>query len=271
VHQLRVFSRRAAAVMEAFECFLPRKRGKWLGKKLRKIRKAAGAARDLDVLQMRWSDNLRHLPSSHAALLHEQIKRRRQQAQGPITEIYWKLSKKRFNRRVKKLLKRVRSRKKADCGGRFECFARVAMERVFEPYLQAAEGQLQDAAAMHAFRIRSKQVRYAMEIFGSAFDDEFRKELYPLIETLQNRLGAINDHVTAQSYFAEWHAEVESPAVRNSLEHGMDREQADLESSSREFMAWWTAERRDDLCRRLRRYVRAEADQSRAGADAIAS
>jgi CHAD domain-containing protein len=270
VHQLRVYSRRAAAVMEAFECFLPRKRGKWLGKKLRKIRKAAGAARDLDVLQMRWSDNVRHAPSSQAALLLEQIKRRRQQAQGPITEIYWKLSGKQFNRRVKKLLKRVRSRKKAACGGRFECFARVAMERVFEPYLEAAEGQLQDAAAMHAFRIRSKQVRYAMEIFGSAFDDEFRKELYPLIETLQNRLGAINDHVTAQSYFAAWHAEVESPAVRTALENGMDREQADLESSSREFLAWWTAERRDDLCRRLRRYVRAEAGENHPGEDAIA-
>ncbi|MEX2112890.1 MAG: CHAD domain-containing protein [Pirellulales bacterium] len=256
VHQLRVFSRRAAAVMDAFACYLPRRRGRWLSKKLRKIRKAAGAARDLDVLLMRWSDYVRHTPSSHAALLLEQIKRHRQAAQGPIAEIYLKLARQQFNRRVKKLLKQVRARKSTGaCGERFDCFARQAIQRVIGPYLRAAEGELHDAAAMHAFRIQSKQVRYAMEIFGGAFDEEFRKRLYPLIETLQNRLGAINDHVTAQTYFAAWHAEADSAAVRSALESGMDREQQDLESSSREFLAWWTSDRRDDLCRRLERYI----------------
>ncbi len=256
VHQLRVFSRRAAAVMDTFACFLPEQRSDWLGKKLRKIRKAAGAARDFDVLLLRWADYARRVPSSHVALLLEQIKAHRQAAQQPIADIYLKLARKDFNPRVRKLLKRVRSRTSPGaCGERFDCFAHKAIQRVIEPYLRAAEGELQDAAAMHVFRIQSKQVRYAMEIFGSAFDEEFRTQLYPLIEALQNRLGAINDHVTAQTYFAAWHAQAESPAVRAALETGMDREQQDLEASSREFLQWWTPARRDDLCQRLKRYV----------------
>ena len=33
---------------------------------------------------------------------------------------------------------------------------------------------MSDAAALHAFRIQGKQVRYAMEIFAGAFDEDFR-------------------------------------------------------------------------------------------------
>ena len=63
-----------------------------------------------------------------------------------------------------------------------------------------------DVQALHAFRIQGKQVRYAMEIFAGAFPPEFREQLYPIVETLQDRLGAINDHVTAQTHFSQNHS-----------------------------------------------------------------
>ncbi len=53
VHQLRVASRRAMAVLEIFDAMLPRKRSKWFAKQLNRVRKAAGEARDLDVLAPR--------------------------------------------------------------------------------------------------------------------------------------------------------------------------------------------------------------------------
>ncbi len=266
VHQLRVFSRRAAAVMEIFSEWLPKRRGQWMQKQVRKIRKAAGEARDFDVLSMRWAEHMRHAPSSHAALLLEQIKQRRKAAQEPIDEIRKKLARKRVARRVKGLLKRLHRNDATDtCDNRFGCVARMALGSVVGPYLAAAAAELDDAAAMHAFRIQSKQVRYAMEIFGGAFDDDFRKELYPLVVTLQDRLGAINDHVTAQTYFAAWHAEADSCAVRASLEMGIDCEQQALEASRREFLDWWSPGRREDLCRRFGRYVELGAAESGAG------
>ena len=242
--------------MEIFEAWLPPRRRERMQKLVKKVRQAAGSARDFDVLLMRWVEHIRHEPSSHAALLVEQIKQRRHQAQEPIDSIYEKLARIRFKHRRKMLLKEMRVPESMEqCGERFSCFARVALGQLVAPYLKAAAGELEDAAVMHAFRIQSKQLRYAMEMFAGAFDEEFRKQLYPLVEMLQDRLGAINDHVTAQSYFAEMHSQAASCGVRAALEMGIDREQQDLESSRQAFFDWWSPARREDLCRRFQRYV----------------
>ena len=45
VHQLRVWSRRAAAALGLYEDLLPRRQFRWLKKRLRKIRRAANDAR----------------------------------------------------------------------------------------------------------------------------------------------------------------------------------------------------------------------------------
>ena len=271
VHQLRVFSRRAVAVIDTFEACIPKKRGRKMLKRMGKVRKAAGAARDCDVLLLRWADHMRHTPSSHTALLTEQIKQRRYAVQAPIEKIHAKLTRQQFMRRASELVKRIRParrRAKDACSQQFECFARTALKHAVVPYLEAAGRELHDAAAMHAFRIESKQVRYAMEIFGGVFDDRFRRELYPLVEMLQDRLGRINDHVTAQTYFAAWHAETEPGAVRAALEAGIEREQEDLEASRRDFFDWWTPNRRADLSNWFQQYVDVQPDDPPTQADA---
>src|SRR5262245_29676581 len=53
VHQLRVWTRRATAALRLYEDFLPRRRSAWMGKQLKRIRRAAGQARDCDVLIQR--------------------------------------------------------------------------------------------------------------------------------------------------------------------------------------------------------------------------
>ncbi len=199
VHQLRVSTRRTATAMETFADWLPRRRGRWMRKQLKRVRKAAAEARDLDVLRLRWAEKLAPLGPTQSALLLEQVKRRRRKAQWPIEEAYHKLAGKDFEHRVRKFVKRVRWRgqQPAPCDQRFSCFARNAFGGLVVPYLAAAAAQMSDAETLHAFRIQSKQVRYTMEIFAGAFDDDFRQVLYPLVATLQDHLGEINDHVTA--------------------------------------------------------------------------
>jgi hypothetical protein len=53
VHQLRVATRRTLAAFEAFHAVIPAKRRDWFEKRLRRLRRAAGEARDLDVLTER--------------------------------------------------------------------------------------------------------------------------------------------------------------------------------------------------------------------------
>src|SRR6188768_1175139 len=53
VHRLRVATRRATAALKLYSDCVPRKQFRWLKRRLRKIRRAAGDARDLDVLSDR--------------------------------------------------------------------------------------------------------------------------------------------------------------------------------------------------------------------------
>jgi CHAD domain-containing protein len=256
VHQLRVFSRRAAAAMDIFHDYLPGRRGRWMHKQVKRVRKASGEARDFDVLAIDWMRRVEQAPGEDTILLLEEIHRRRRDAQAPIQAIHERLRLKRFRKRVKKLAQRTRKFAGATrCDHEFACMARVALARLATPYLAAGESELVDAEALHAFRIQGKQVRYAMEVFAGAFDDTFRQDLYPLVASLLDRLGAINDHVTARTYFAHWHGETDSCALRHALASGMAQETRAFEASKAEFLDWWTPERRNDLRRRFGQYV----------------
>jgi CHAD domain-containing protein len=261
VHQLRVFSRRAAAVMEIFDESLPRRRGRWMQKQVKRVRKASGEARDFDVLLLRWAERLQRAPSGETALVLEEIKRRRSAAQKPVERILEKLDKKKFGRRIEKLIKRIRnSGGKGNCGQEFACMARLSLAKLVGPYLDAGDANLADAEALHAFRIQGKQVRYAMEIFAGAFDEDFRQQLYPIVADLQDRLGAINDHVTARTYLTTWHDESDSYSLRQALETALALEQRAFDESRQDFLNWWTADRRSELRRRFARYVQLSAE-----------
>jgi len=256
VHQLRVFARRTAAALDIFSAWLPNRRGQWMQKQIKRVRKAAGAARDFDVLLMRWREGAQRAPAGPAGQLVEQIERHRHEAQAPIEAIHEKLLAKRFGRRASKLLKRVHKPSGQDaCGEHFGCMARVSLGQLVVPYLEAAKAELADADALHEFRIQGKQVRYAMEIFAGAFDVAFRQDLYLVVESLQERLGAINDHVTAKAHFVAWHGASDRCDVRQALEFGIEHEERSLAVTSQDFLAWWSAERREDLRRRFAPYV----------------
>jgi CHAD domain-containing protein len=276
VHQLRVFTRRTAVAMDTFDDWLPKRRGRWLRKQLKRLRKAAGDARDLDVLRIRWTTELEHLPPNQAALLLEQVKRRRRKAQWPIEDAYHKLASKRFPRKARKLTKRLRYRgydeslakKESRENGsadnqQMKSLAVTSLRHLLVPYFAAAGAELHDTEALHAFRIQSKAVRYEMEIFAGAFDDSFRQALYPLVADLQERLGRVNDHVTAQRFLSTWRTEAQAEAVQQALDAGIQLEQQALETAQQEFLTWWTPQRRDDLRSQFTHYVPLEEASER--------
>jgi len=260
VHQLRVFSRRTASTLETFEEYLPSRRGAWIRKQVKRIRKSAGEARDLDVLALRWHDRRREVPSA-AALILDEIAQRRRLAQKPIQEIHAKLKDKGFERRAQEFLKRIRPARPSHSSAEtssvesFGAMAHRSLSGLLGPFLHAAQSEMSDAAALHAFRIEGKRVRYAMEVFAGAMDEDFRQVLYPLVAELQDRLGAINDHVTALAHMARWHREVDSHSVRESLEAGIAHEEQELTADRDAFLAWWSAEHRLELQRRFAPYV----------------
>ncbi|HVT30914.1 MAG TPA: CHAD domain-containing protein, partial [Lacipirellulaceae bacterium] len=116
------------------------------------------------------------------------------------------------------------------------------------PFLDSMPNESADEAALHAFRIRAKAVRYTIELVAPAFGSELRDGVYPIVEELQERLGKVQDHVTARQRFDTWSNGDGDDSRRQLLIELMDDEARRLADDVREFRNWWT----DDRINRVR-------------------
>jgi CHAD domain-containing protein len=201
VHQLRVGTRRAGAAIEIFALCLPDKIYTAARKQLRRLRRAAGEARDWDVF----------LENLHEYM--EPSKRR----QRPCLDF---LSGYALSQRVT-----AQAHLQAACPDYPFAFERLLADTVaavhrphYNPGTRtlldlagpllfslvrdfdlAAAGDLTDYERLHRVRILGKRLRYAMELFADCFGPAFREELYPAVEEMQEILGRANDsYVTSQ-------------------------------------------------------------------------
>src|SRR4051812_8668759 len=107
VHRLRVATRRAGAALKLYEELLPRRPARWMKKRLRKIRQAAGDARDLDVLAYRLSVQY----GEKAGPILQLVGQERAGVQEVVSEIATRCSHEdRYVRKTAKLIRRIRFR-----------------------------------------------------------------------------------------------------------------------------------------------------------------
>jgi CHAD domain-containing protein len=254
VHQLRVSVRRATAALDVFADLLPTQRTQKLRKLLKRVRRAAGTARDLDVLAQRWLAQAGAMPDNAWEALLADVAQHRRSAQKPLRSVRKQMKRQHLEDSIREVIRRTRWR-----GESLEpAFAQAARERLaprVQQLFDAEPNDRDDLTGWHEMRIAGKQLRYAMEIFADAFDPQFRDEVYPEVETLQEKLGAINDHVTAQPMLARWRHEHAPEEVHRRLDHLVEIERQGLTQAQADFHHWWTAERRATLKRRLEAYT----------------
>ena len=125
-------------------------------------------------------------------------------------------------------------------GLRFGGWARARMRPIVKRFFAASPSAASDEAALHRFRIRGKDLRYAMELLAAAFPQDFRKTLYPVVEALQDRLGEINDLATAQARLRERIQQVGRAPEATCLHRLFDEQQAQLGQARADFLGWWT-------------------------------
>lgn len=272
VHLLRVATRRAAATLRLFKDLLPRRRRRWLTKQLRSIRRAAGEARDFDVLEERlphWAgDNESDEIQDELKKVHDC----RVSAQGSIVEVYRRLRRKGFPERAAALVSRTRWRADEAPEPTVAVAAQHRLRPFVDEFFAAAQAPGVDAAALHRLRILGKRLRYAMEIFAGAFDPSFREQLYPQIEEVQERLGDISDRATAIERFQEWSAARHSRRRQERLRHLLALQQASFEECRQEFVAWWTPQRVAELAEQFARVLAPPVELStETGASAMVS
>src|SRR5262249_32835878 len=107
----------------------------------------------------------------------------------------------------------------------------------------AAEADLDCTRALHNIRLAAKRLRYTMEVFADAFGPAFRNELYPLVAELQEKLGAVNDHVTAREQYSDWLIDQTDGPQRTLLEKLVAQEPVAIQQSPAAFRQWWTPQR----------------------------
>jgi CHAD domain-containing protein len=247
VHQLRVSSRRAMAAVEMFDSFLPKRRGEWFKLQLKKVRHASGEARDFDVLTDRLAKALKGDSSAAARHVLDFAAECRRKAQPAIRKIYKRLRRCHYKRRVAKLLNALRSRGGPNVEPEFVEVAREAMRRTVNDFFSASRANLNDPANLHLLRIAGKQIRYAMEIFSGAFPASFTEQLYPQIVELQEKLGEINDHVSALARFDQWRSELEANDATSLLGRLIDAEAKHRDERISAFHQYWSADRSERL------------------------
>ena len=202
VHQLRVWCRRADAAVRTFGEFLPAKQRKKLRRTLRILRRSAGAARDDDVLLERFQRNDRQ-DSADIESLIRQVEKHRSKAQREIVAAQKSARDDGFGRLVKKSLRRLEqcARPSRNQAGHF---GRQTLLELSHAFGRSAAESSSDIHDLHQVRIAGKRLRYAIEMFALAFPPPLRDEIYPRLEEIQDRLGDINDHATAQQRFQRW-------------------------------------------------------------------
>ena len=163
VHRLRVATRRAIAALKLYRDWLPRKPARWLKKRLKKIRRAAGDARDLDVL----AERLAREYGERAAPVVELIAERRAHVQPAIVEVAERCRRDdRFVRKDEQAAGRSQVAEVERRVSRAE-LSRVGRQRSLptrRTFFDALPGDTADTAALHQFRIRGKALRYTIEL-----------------------------------------------------------------------------------------------------------
>lgn len=243
VHRLRVSTRRLAAAMKLFKRYLDPDSSKRLSVILKHTRKAAGDARDLDVLMKRYSD----LDSPDPYWM-QQLRQQRIEAQVPIRECFQQLEQDhQFQQHVDRLVATPST--VAGLPETFQQLAQLQLNRSAKRCFKRAVFDTDDFDQLHQFRIRVKRVRYSVEILREAWPRKATRKVLRTISRLQDLLGKIQDAVVAMERIREEELDPETRAAR------LKREKRILKDCRKQFESWWTQQRLRKLQKRIRRLV----------------
>ncbi len=234
VHELRVASRRLRAFAVTFRDRLGDTARSRLEKKLKRVARAAGDLRDLDVqleaLERRCAAASGDLERAALEHLLEVLERQRAKAERRARRRLGTLELDAIPRLVRRAVRSVTRGLPSDEGQ--QAYALAVLERlVLEAEESAAMSD--DAEGLHRLRIDIKQLRYALELFEPLLGSYF-EALNARARALQELLGLHNDLVTLAAVVTERAAalgERQRDALARGLvgvETGLSNERAEV-------------------------------------------
>ena len=215
VHQCRIALRRLRSALKIYRPLLRGKRVAPIEDDVRWLGRILGAARDLDVLQTELLEPAITAlgEAEHLAPLMENLKARKVDAYKLVREAL-------ESARYRHLLIELCALGYADDLGKSDSgkpgadrpgleqplleLASSALSRAHKKLLKRGDGfESLSKAERHQVRIALKRLRYALDFFGGAFDDERKKKFNKRLSRLQDDMGRMNDVAVAEAMLAQ--------------------------------------------------------------------
>jgi CHAD domain-containing protein len=245
VHQLRVSTRRVTAGLDVFVDCLPSKIQTQAKKELKRLRRAAGAARDWDVFLR--SLGTRTMPPPARAAIDLVVGYGLGQHQAALAQLRSAAKEyakdfHAFRNQLIELIQRHQNHVKRQTLASLPVTALFPLVRALD---EAAGRDLSDADNLHKVRIAGKRLRYAMEVLTGCFMPTFRDKLYSAVETMQEMLGRANDSRFAIARLEELQSQLSQnhPAGWKSMHKALDRfialQHDRLNRDRRRFERWY--------------------------------
>lgn len=237
VHQLRVGTRRAVAALELFAACVPHGTYRRARKRLRRLRRAAGTARDWDVfLAARRSRAGRGLLSTFALGQRAAAQQTLQAAaeQFPFG----------FDQFAQELVALIDEPHHTNRQLALRDLAKRLLSDLAQQFHDALTQTDAGHEQLHRVRIVGKALRYTTEIVGNAFASRLREQVYPAVETLQDILGRVNDARVALRNLEELQRWLDSSArvawkkLRAEARDEVEYYQSRLPRDVRQFQRW---------------------------------
>ncbi|MEM8835730.1 MAG: CHAD domain-containing protein, partial [Planctomycetota bacterium] len=193
IHQLRVATRRASAAIRSFRSILDEGDARNASRRLRRIRRAAGDARDADVQSEAFAELADEGCALGVGYLISALARARRSASSRVQKRLQSKDGDGLSQVSERLLDRIKKGDDAR-GGVLLDLARRTVRDLTESARITARSDLHHLPNCHALRIDGKRLRYAMEVFACCFESGAIDDgVYQQITALQDRLGALND------------------------------------------------------------------------------
>lgn len=190
LHQLRVGLRRLRSALRAFKPLLAAGAAKPLIRRMRKLMRVLGAARDWDVF-VDWLEDTR---APGALLLH--ARRKQGAARRDARRL---ISSPEFQGFLLRSLRWLHGSRRVTSSASLPEFAADSLQRLDRAARkQARRLDWDDAGARHALRIRLKRLRYASDFFAPLFGPGTAAPYLERVESLQEILGELNDVAVAR-------------------------------------------------------------------------
>lgn len=269
IHQLRICSRRSQATLSVYADILPKKPARWLRRRLKRIRQAAGICRDLDVLKERFTklrrkrQGKRHRVGKEVRRLIGCLESERHQAGAPLRHLHAKLILSgKFSQHKTALLDELDSRlsqEPASCSLEHE--TRTRLQQFTRRFLKAGRLPLKRLPEIHQFRIRIKQLRYALEALADQLPQNSTVQINLALTNLQKVLGELNDLAFAKKQIKRLKKTARSKH-RKYLKSQLMLTRQQLERSKVQLADLWDSKTRKELKCHLERLISSADNES---------